>query len=163
MMAVRLVILGTEARYHYIRPKIPDDPYDVSKNFVVIPDVQRFISRFRKPEIECSREELPGVVDAARIQQFLCSNDAEALAQFWSQYILTSVAARNRKISGVVKGTVRPERHQICVFVVRVRGDVKNAAKHVELVQCELNLAGVHLLWRQRRRGIGRLRATRDS
>ena len=133
-MAMRLVILWTEARHYHIRPEISDDPHDISENLVVIPDVQRFVSRLRKPEIERSREELPGVIDASRIEQFLCSNDAEALAQLRSQYILTSVAACNRKISGVIKRAVGPERHQICVFVVRVRRDVKNAAKHVELL-----------------------------
>src|SRR5215471_17558113 len=102
-MAMRLVIFGTEARHYHIWPEIPDDPYDVSKNLVVIPNAQRFVSRLRKPKIERSREELPGVVDAPRTEQFLCSNDAEPLAQFGSQYILTSIAARNRKICGVVK------------------------------------------------------------
>src|SRR6476661_11005441 len=147
MMAMRLIILGTKACHYHIRPEIPNDPHDISKNFVVIPDVQRFVSSLRKPEIERSRKELPGVVDASRTDQFLCSNNAEALAQFGSQYVLTSVAARNRKISGVVKRTVRPERHQICVFVVRVGRDVEHSAKHVELFQCELNLAGIHLVW----------------
>src|SRR5262245_8730106 len=116
-MTVRFVILGTETRHYYIRPEIPDNPHDVSKNFVVIPDVQRFPSRLRKPEVVRSRKELLRMVNAPRIEQFLCSDDAKALAEFGSQYVLTSVAARNRKISGVVKRTVRPERHQICVFV----------------------------------------------
>src|SRR4026208_1117922 len=133
-MAVRLVILGTETRHYHIRPKFPDDPHDVSKNFVVIPDVQRLISRLREPEVVRSREELLRVVDASRIEQFLRSNDAEALAQFGSQYILTPIATRNAKISGIVKRTVRPERHQICVFVVRVRRDVQHAAKDIELL-----------------------------
>src|SRR5262245_6690909 len=122
-MAMGLLILGTEACHYHIWPEIPDDPHDVSENFVVIPDVERFISCLRKPEIERAREELSGVVDASRTEQFFCSNDAEPLAQFGSQYILTSVPARNREISGVVKRTVRPERHQICVLVVRVRRD----------------------------------------
>src|SRR4030095_9310961 len=133
-MAMRLFILGTKARHYYIRPEIPDDPHDVSENLVVIPDVQRFLSRLRKPEVVRSREELLRMVDTSRVEQFLCSDDAEALAEFGSQYVLTSVAARNRKIGGVVKRTVRPERHQICIFVVRVRRDVKNAAKHVEFL-----------------------------
>src|SRR5262249_10269131 len=113
-MTMRLFILRTKARHYHIRPKIPDDPHDVGENFVVIPDVQRFLSRLRKPEVVRSREELLGVVDAPGLEQFFCSNNAEPLAQLGSQYILTSVAARNRKISGVVKRTVRPERHQIC-------------------------------------------------
>src|SRR4029434_11116108 len=102
-MTMRLFILGTKPRHYHIRPKIPDDPHDVSENFVVIPDVQCFLSRLRKPEVVRSREELLRMVDAPRIEQFLCSNYTEALAEFGSQYVLTSVAARNRKISGVVK------------------------------------------------------------
>src|SRR6478752_1767440 len=133
-MAMRLVILGTETRHNYIRSKLPDHPHDIGKNFILIPNVHRFVSRFRKPEVVRSREELLRMVDAPRIEKFLCSNNAKPLAQFGSQYILTSVAACNRKISGVVKRTVRPERHQICVFVIGMRRDVKNAAKHVELL-----------------------------
>src|SRR4029453_14256962 len=120
-MAMCLVILGTEPRYYHIWPEIADDPYDFSKNFVVIPELQRFVCRLLKPEIERSGEELRGVIDASRVEQFLCSNDAEALSQFGSQYILTSVAARDRKVSGVVKRTVRPKSHEICVFVVGMR------------------------------------------
>jgi hypothetical protein len=74
------------------------------------------------------------MIDASRIEQFLCSNNAKPLAQFRADQILAAVPARNRKISAVVKRTVRPERHQICVFVIGVRRDVKNAAKHVELL-----------------------------
>ena len=74
------------------------------------------------------------MIDASRIEQFLCSNNAEPLAQFRTDQILAAVPARNRKISGVVKRTVRPQRHQICVFVIGVSRDVKNAAKHVELL-----------------------------
>src|SRR5262245_39539619 len=131
-MAMRLFILGTEARHHHVRSEIPDDPYNVSENFVVIPEAHRFFRRLGKPEIVRSREELLRMVDASCIEQFLCSNDAESFAQLRSDYVLTAVAARNRKISGVEKRTVRPERHQICIFVVGVRRDVKNAAKHIE-------------------------------
>ena len=133
-MAVRLLILGTEARHHYVWPEIPDDPHDVSKNFVVIPEAHCLFSRFGKPEVGCSREELLRMVDASRIEQFLRSNNAEPLAQFRTDQILAAVPARNRKISGVVKRTVCPQCHQICIFVVGVRRDVKNAAKHVELL-----------------------------
>src|SRR5215471_7099111 len=101
-MPMRLLILWTEARDYHIRSEIPNDPHDVGKNFVVIPNAHRFVGRFRKPEIERPREELSGVVNAARIDQFFCSNYTESLAQLRPQYILTSVTARNRKISGVV-------------------------------------------------------------
>src|SRR6266480_7995142 len=134
-MAMRLFILGTEARHYYIGPEIPDDPHNVSKNFVVTPDMHRFVSRLRKPEIKRSREKLPGVIDASRVEQFLCSNNAEPLAQFWTDYVLAAVPSRNGKISGVIKGTVRPERHEISVFVIRMRRDVKNAAEHIKLLK----------------------------
>src|SRR5947199_985444 len=109
-MAVRLFILGTEARHHYIRSEIPDDPHDVSKNFIVIPEAHCLFGRFGKPEVGCSREELLRMVDASRIEQFLRSNNAEPLAQFRTDQILAAVPARNRKISAVVNQTVPPQR-----------------------------------------------------
>src|SRR4029077_15708921 len=105
VMAMRLFILGTEARHYHIRSESPDDPHDVSKNFVVTPDVHRFVSCLRKPEIDRPRKKLSGVVDAPRIEQFLCSNNAKSLAQFWADNILAAVPARYRKISGVIKRT----------------------------------------------------------
>src|SRR5262252_6162656 len=102
-MTMRFLILGTEARDYYIRSEIPYDPHHLSKNFVVIPDAQRFVGCFRKAEIDRPREKLPGVIDASRVDQFLCSDNAEALAQFGSKQVLAAVPARNRKISGVVE------------------------------------------------------------
>ena len=123
-MAVRQVILGTEPRNQYIRSKIPDDPHDVSKNSVATPDAQRFVSRLRKSEIDRPREELLAVVDASRIEQFLCSNNAKALAQFGSEQILAAVPTCNREITAVVERAVRPQRHEICVFIIGVSGNV---------------------------------------
>src|SRR6476646_2347400 len=162
-MTVRLIILGTETRHYHIRSEIPDDPHDVSKNFVVTPEAHCFFRRFGKPKVVRSREELLRMIDASRIEQFFCSNYAEALAQFGSEYILAAVSARNRKIRRVVERPVRPERHQICVFIIWVRRDVKNAAKNVELLQCQLNLATIHLFWRQQRRRLGGIGRARDG
>src|SRR4029450_5624582 len=102
-MAMRLFILGTETRHYHIRSEIPDDPHDVSENFVVIPDAHRFVSRFGNPEVGCSVEELLRMVDASRIEQFLCSNNAEPLAEFRTDQVLAAVPACTGKISGVVK------------------------------------------------------------
>src|SRR4029079_2566646 len=52
VMAMGLLILRTEAGPQHIRPEIPDYPHDVGKNFVVTPDAQLFVSRFRKAEID---------------------------------------------------------------------------------------------------------------
>src|SRR5436190_16479732 len=133
-MSMRQLILGTEARRYHIRSEIPNNPHDVSKNFVVAPEAHCLFSRFRKSKVSCSREELLRMIDASGIEQFLCSDKAEPLAQFRADQILTAVSACNRKISGVVKRTVRPESHQIGVFVIGMRRDIKNAAKDVELL-----------------------------
>src|SRR5919198_2644928 len=100
-MAVRQPILRTEARHDHVRSKISYDPDYVSKNLVVIPDAQRFFSRFGKAEIDCTCEELFAVVEAPRVQQFLCPNQAEALTQFGPQQILTAVPTCDREISAV--------------------------------------------------------------
>src|SRR4030095_1754095 len=102
-MAMRQLILRTKTCHHHLWWELSDHPTHIGQNFVVIPDAHRFVSRLRKPEIDCSREKLFGVVDASRIEQFLCSNNAEPLAQFRADQILAAVPARNGKISGLIK------------------------------------------------------------
>src|SRR4029077_11581282 len=103
-MAMRQSILRTEARHHHIWSELPDHPNHIGQNFVVVPEVHGLLSRFRKAEIDCSREELFAMVDASRCQQLLRSNTAEPLAQFRSDQVLTAVPACDRKIGGVIKG-----------------------------------------------------------
>ena len=74
------LILGTKTSHHYIRPKLPDHPNHVGKNFVVIPDPQGLLSRLGKSEIDRSREELLGMIEPSGGEQFLRSNNAESLA-----------------------------------------------------------------------------------
>ena len=76
-MAMRLFILGTEARHYHIRSEIPDDPYDVSKNFVVTPDVHCFVGRLRKTEIDRSCEELPGMYNGISADFSAMERDAK--------------------------------------------------------------------------------------
>src|SRR5215469_7346977 len=102
-MAMRQLILRTETRNYHIRTKIPNDPNDIGQNLVVAPEAHRLFSRFGKPEIECSCEELFAVIDPPRSQQFRCSNYAEPLAQFRAEQILTAVPARDRKVRAVIK------------------------------------------------------------
>ena len=96
-MAMRQLILGTKTCHHHVWSELSDHPNHIGQNFVVIPDAHRFVSRFGKPEVGCSREELLRMVDASRIEQFLRSNNAEPLAQFRADQILAAVPARNRK------------------------------------------------------------------
>ena len=53
-MAVRQLILRTEARHDYIRSELPDHPNYIGQNLVMIPDPHAFFSRLRKPEIDSS-------------------------------------------------------------------------------------------------------------
>src|ERR1700746_2301131 len=102
-MAMRQLILRTETRHDYIRPKIPNHPNDIGQNLVVAPEAHRLFGRFGKAEIECACEELFAVIDPSRTEQFLCSNYAEPLAQFRAEQILTAVPARDRKIRAIIK------------------------------------------------------------
>ena len=86
------------------------------------------------------------MVDAPRRQQLLRTNDAELLAQLRPDQILSAVAARERQVGGVVKRTVRPVGDQAGVFVVRMSGDVEDAAEHVQLLKRETSVCGIHRL-----------------
>src|SRR6266478_258123 len=92
------------------------------------------------------------MIESARGEQFLRSNNAKTLAQFRSDQILTAISARHRKISRLVKRTVRPQRHQICVFIIGMGREVEDPAEDIEFLQGELNLATTHRLGKYRRR-----------
>ena len=155
-MTVRLVVLGTETRHHHIWPEAPDLPDDIGKNFVAVPNAQCFGRAFRKAEIDCAREKLPAMIEPARGEKFLCADDTEALAQLGPDQVLPAVAARDGKIGGVIKRTIRPKRDEIRVLIVRMRGHVEHAAKHVQFLERELNFRGIHRLRKHPRRRIGR-------
>src|SRR6266436_5992420 len=97
------------------------------------------------------------MIESARGEQFLRSNNAKTLAQFRSDQILTAISARHRKISRLVKRTVRPQRDQICVFIIGMGREVEDPAEHIEFLQGELNLATTHRLGKYRRRRISRV------
>src|SRR5437588_6309617 len=144
VMTVRQMILRTEASHDDIRSKPPDHPNHIGKNLVVIPDPQGLLRRLGESEINRSREKLLAMIESPSGEQFLRSNNAETLAQFRSDQILTAISARNRKISRLVKRTVRPQRHQICVFIIGMGSEVEDPAKHIEFLQGELDLATTH-------------------
>src|SRR4029077_275630 len=80
MMTVRQLILRTKTCHHYIRPKLPNHPNHVGKNLVVIPDPQSLLRRLGKSKIDRSREEVVGMIKSSSGEQFLRSDNAEALA-----------------------------------------------------------------------------------
>ena len=77
MMAVRQPVFRAETGHDNIRPKTPDYPDDVGKDFVVIPKSQRLFRVFGKPEIDCAGEKLLPVIDPSCRQKFLRPDKAE--------------------------------------------------------------------------------------
>src|SRR5438045_4226122 len=118
-MAARLMVLGAETRHDHIRPESANLPDDVGKNFIAIPNAQRFLRAFRKAEIDRAREKLVAMIEPARGEKFLGANHAEAHAQLGPDQALSTIAARDGKIGGVVKRTVRPTRHAIRFLITR--------------------------------------------
>ncbi len=60
------------------------------------PDLQRLGRILRISEIDRAREELFAAVDAARSEKLLRAEDAEELAFFVADEVLSAVAARHR-------------------------------------------------------------------
>jgi len=118
----------------------------------VIPEVQCFLGILGETEIDRAGKELPAVIHPARREKLLCPNNSEFLAQLRSQKILAAVAARYRKVPGIVEGSVRPKGNQGRVFVVRMSRQIENAPEHVKLFKAELDLARIHRIRKRRRR-----------
>src|SRR5689334_3902019 len=95
------------------------------------------------------------MVNLTGCQQLAGADDSEALAQFRSEKILPAIAPSYRQIGGIIKRTVRPQRHQVRVLVIRVGCDVENASEHVQLLQSELNFSCVHWLRQCGRSRVG--------
>ena len=69
-------------------------------------------------------------------------------AILYATQILAAIAAGEREVSGVVERPVCPISDQARVLIVRMRRNVKDAAEHVQLLERETNLRGIHRLWR---------------
>ena len=151
-MSVGLVVVRTETRDDNIGPKAPDHPDDVRQDLVAIPNPQRLRGIFRETEVDRAGEELPTMIEAARGQELMRPDEAELFAQFRTDQILAAIAAGDAKIRGFIKRAVRPQRHQVRVFVVGMRGDIEDAPKHIQFLERELDLRRVH---RRREAGAG--------
>src|SRR3954462_9402967 len=110
-MAVRLVVVRTEARDDDVRLPFPNRPDNVRQDFFAVPNLQRFRRALRKTEIDGASEELVSVIDLARGEKFVGTDESETLPELRPEKILTAVAPRDGKIRCVVKRTVRPKRH----------------------------------------------------
>ena len=118
----------------------------------MIPEVQRFLGIFGETEINRASKKLPAVIYPARRQKLLRSNDAQFLAQLRAEKVLSAVSARYGKITGIVERSVRPQRNQRRVFVVRMRRQIENSPEDIELFEAKLDLTRIHRIRKQRRR-----------
>ena len=117
----------------------------------MIPKSQRLLRIFGESKINCAGEELLPMIDPSRRQKFLRPDNAEFFAQLGAEKVLSAITARHRKITGIVKRSVRPKRNQRGVFVIRMRRQVKNAAEDIQLLEPKLNFARVHCIGKERR------------
>ncbi len=88
------------------------------------------------------------MVNAPRIEQFFCSNGTPRRSPSSGPIKFWPPSPRVTERIAIVERSVCPKRHEICVFIIWMRRNVKNTTKHVELLQCELYLASIHLLGR---------------
>ena len=79
-MAVCIRVFGGKACYDNIGLELPHHPNHVRENFFSIPNVKRFLRRFREAEIIRSGEKLLAVIDAPRGEQLLSANDSKLVA-----------------------------------------------------------------------------------
>src|SRR4051812_5858605 len=153
-MTMCLVVLGAETGNDNVRLPFPDRPDDISQNFFTVPNAECFGSALRKTEIDGAGEELPGVIGFPRREELVGADKTETLAQFGPNQVLAAVSARDGEIGGVVERAVGPERHQVGVLIVRMRGDIENTPEDVELLEPELDFGGIHRCWKHRRRRL---------
>jgi len=132
-----------EARDDHVGLKAADVPDDVGQDGVVSPDLQRLVRTLREAEIERAREELFAAVDAARVEQLLRAEDAEELAFFVADEVLSAVAARHRQVGGAQQALVREVGDQRGVVVVGMRGDVHCASEDRQFPELELEFCSV--------------------
>ena len=102
-----------KTRDDHVGLEAADVPHHVGQDRVVSPDLQRLGWTFRKSEVDCAREELFAAVDATRVEKLLRAEDAEELAFFIADEVLSAIAARHRKIRGAqqpIVGEVGNER-----------------------------------------------------
>ena len=122
----------------------------------MIPKSQRLLRIFGESKVNCAGEELLPMINPSRRQKFLRPDNAEFFAQLWAEKVLSAITARQRKITGIVKRSVRPKRNQRGVFVIWVRRQVENAAEDIQFLKPKLNFARVHCIGKERRyRGHG--------
>jgi len=150
VVPVPTAAVRAEAGQDDVGTEAPDHPHDVGEDAVVSPEPERLLRALREAEVERAREELLRAIEAARGEQLLRADHAEALAGLGAQDVLSAVAAGEREVCRAHEPTARETREQRGVVVVRMRADVQHAAHHLELAQRDAQLAGIERIGRAR-------------
>src|SRR5580692_1055787 len=135
MVSVRAARNGRKTRDEHVWPKLPDDPHHVAQYLLPIPNSQSFAIILGKTEINCPRKELSAAINATSGEQFLGANHADLIAEFRAEHILTTIAARKRKVARAVISPPGEIGDQFSIFIVGMRRNVEHAAHFAEAVQ----------------------------
>jgi hypothetical protein len=127
--------LRGEPRDDHVRAELTDHAHDVAEDGRPVPDVQRLLGALRVPEVLRAREVLPPAVQPARGEQLLRARHAERLAELGAEQVLSAVAAGEREIGRPVSAAARQIGDDLRVLVVRVGGNVEDAAHRREAAQ----------------------------
>src|SRR5271167_4827568 len=135
MVSVRATGNGRKTRDEHVWPKLPDDPHHVAQYLLPVPNSQGLAIILGKTEINCPRKELPAAINASSGEQFLRANHSNLVANFRAEHILTTIAARKRKVGCAVISAPGEIGDQFGIFIVGMRRDIEHAAHFAEAVQ----------------------------
>src|ERR1700693_4440610 len=99
-MSVAAFARRREARDADVGMQAGEVPPHIGQDGVVAPNGERFLRRLRVAEVDGPCEVLLASVDAPRGEKLLRAEDAEQLALFVADEVLSAVAARHRQVAG---------------------------------------------------------------
>ena len=140
VLAVAIARSAAEAQDDDVGTEAPDHPDHIAQNFFAAPFLETFLGRFGESEIDGAGEELFRAVDTPGREQLLGANDAELVALFGADEVLTALAAGQREIAGAHFSTTRQIGEQRGVFVIGMRGNHEHAADDVEAIERKTRL-----------------------
>jgi len=140
MLAVAVARSTAKSQDDDVGTEAADHPDNVAEDLIVTPLLETFLGCFGESEIDGARKELLRAVDAPRREQLLGANDAELVALFGADQVLSALASREREITGAHLAPTRQIGEQGRVFVIGMSGDHEHAANDVQAIEREARL-----------------------
>ena len=153
----------------HIRPEHPDHAYHIAQHFLLPPLLETLLRALAVAEVHRTGEELLTAIDAPCFEQLLRADDAQRVAQFGADQVLSTIAACEAEVAGADLPAIAQPGDQTRVLIIGMRRDVKHTAQHIELLHLVQDLGGVGLRgWSlgpsgQRRVGNGKCDHGRDD